>query len=126
MLIPVAALLTIANMAERPPENKGIDCLTQHENRIYAYVSSSSFSEHNAYFSVDSGYTWVTESIEWQGDFVPIDETEISDVSTPDLRFRFVNPSIIERSTDGGVTWQEEFQIEPFGEVEEIILRKTP
>lgn len=126
ILIPVAALLTIANMMPRPPDNKGIDCLMLRENAVYAYATYANSGENNAYVSTDGGYSWAAASIDEHDDCVPAGIRQIWDPSNPDLRFRFGNqPSVIEVSTDAGGTWQEEFQIKAIGEIEDIIIRNT-
>jgi hypothetical protein len=125
MLMPAAALLTIANVAQYPPQdNKGIDCLLPHEKAFLAYDTSLIPSWDDAYISEDGGYSWTATSIDEKDDCEAIVMEQLSDPSNADLRYRFGNEApIIEISTDGGSTWPEEFQIRAFGEVEEIIIR---
>jgi hypothetical protein len=122
-LIPVAALLTIANMAVWP-DNRGIECLVLHEDRITAYTESLPYVD-TAFESQDGGYSWQTSSDSDRTGCTPFENNETLDPSNPDIRYRFTNPNIIEFSSDGGATWQEDFLIEPIGEVEETLIRKT-
>ncbi len=123
MLIPVAALLTIANSAKWP-DNRGIECLVLRGDQIIAYTESMVYTD-DAFYSQDGGYTWQTSSNFDRSDCTPFKNKEILDTSNPDLRYRFITPNILELSSDGGITWQEDFLIEPIGEVEEIIILKT-
>jgi hypothetical protein len=123
MLIPAAAILTIANSAYWP-ENKGIECLVLHGDQIIAYTQSMSYTD-DAFVSQDGGYTWQTSSDFDRADCTPFENEEIFDPSNPALHYRFMTPNIMEFSLNGGVTWQEDFLIEPVGEVEEILIRET-
>ena len=83
ILIPVAALLTIANMTIRPPDNKGIDCLMLRENAVYAYATCANSGENNAYVSTDGGYSWAAASIDENDDCVPAGIRQIWDPPIP-------------------------------------------
>lgn len=123
MLIPAAAFLTIANSAIWP-DNRGIECLVLREDRITAYTERLSYVD-DAFESQDGGSAWQTSSDLDRTGCTPIENNEILDPSNPNIRYRFILPNIIEFSSDGGTTWQEDFLIEPIGEVEEILIRKT-
>jgi hypothetical protein len=124
ILLPMAALLTIANSVDWP-DNKGIECLVLRDNRIYAYAAASDYDAPGAFYSLDGGVSWNSTSMDGQVDCIPADLQEISDPSCPDLRYRFKPPATIEFSIDGGLTWQEDYLIEPIKEVEAVIIRNT-
>jgi hypothetical protein len=121
-LIPVAAVLTIANSAAPEPDNKGIDCLELRQDRIYALAAERYFDD-DTFYSEDGGYSWEISNQEDRPDCVPTENGVVWDPFDPETRFRFSTFPIIEISSDGGNSWREDFRFEPFGEIEIIIYR---
>jgi hypothetical protein len=123
LLLTGTALLTVANAIQ---PQAGIGCLSLAENRVQAC------SSYECYTSQDGGLTWA-KSIEigttplycnaWfkdtrQGQVIqsPVDVS---------IQYRTNPGESIERSTDGGQTWQIEYSLLPFKQAERAYYIKT-
>lgn len=117
LLLPLAAFLTLANAA---PPSQGITCLDAAGGKIVA----------NGYYtlwsSTDGGLTWQRESE--SRDFSPTcrgeGEEKVLAIPDTDIRYRYES-GVIERSDDGGATWQLAFDPPAFREPDRAYLEKT-
>ncbi len=109
LVVSVATLATIANSAA---PDLGITCLTVTDDRILAY---NTYSYYQLFTSQDGGLNWQTIEVEE----APVDLEGCDThpptgwiLETPDARYRFVRGERIDRSTDGGQTWQVEIELQ--------------
>ena len=119
--LPLAALLTIANS---PAPELGIACIeAKPDGSIVA--GSSYFS----YTSTDGGLSWSptvnnTRCEAWPGN-IPDDEWTIVPGPAEAVSYRFMPGQAIERSADGGQTWQPGLVLEPLGEAQQTYFSRT-
>ena len=131
LMLPLAALLTLANSAA---PNHGITCLAARDSKIYALVS------FNFYASSDGGETWQGPSYysaasnPFQSgslmDGSPCRELEQKDwqelqASYSNLAFRYKSGETIQSSQDGGQTWQTAYQAQVVTQAERAYMTKT-
>ena len=123
LLLTSTALLTVANSIQ--PQT-GIGCLSLVENQVQA---CSSFE---CYTTQDGGLHWA-ESIArgtgqlycdaWHSD-VP-EELIIQDPADASIQYRAQPGATIERSTDDGQSWQQEYMLRPIRQAERAYYHKT-
>lgn len=131
----LGSLLTVAN-AGAP--DYGITCLLAQDSRVYAIGV-------DAYVSTDGGLTWgPAEGVQSSCSFADDRETcrynvgsgvcewpprpgpvTITDATNPDVIYRFTPGVMIERSDDGGQTWQQDYALAPPAEVEQAYYAKA-
>jgi hypothetical protein len=109
VLLPLAVLAT---MADSPQPNYGIACFEQKDDQIVAYDT------YDSYFSQDGGLTWTDEDPKSHGQFCDAPPQEVVAPGNSRLRFRFTAEGLIERSDDGGQTWQREYAVAPMSEAQ--------
>jgi len=123
LLLTAAVLLTVANA---PAPESGIGCLRQVNDQV---LTCSTFG---CYASQDGGLSWIKSSEEvpedcpylsWYGD-VPKEQV-IQDPADPAIQYRYTPGESIERSTDGGVSWQVEHELRPVKQAERAYSIKT-
>lgn len=121
MSLPLAALLTIANTVA---PDQGITCLTFQDERV---VASTAF--YGAYASSDGGLSWRAserrDDCFSQSDsrWVP-GPSSVADPANPNTLYRYSAGIVIEKSVDGGQTWQSEFQLTQNSEAEKAYYKK--
>jgi hypothetical protein len=107
LIISLATLATVANSAA---PDLGITCLAVTDDRIEAYHI---YSYNEIFVSRDGGLTWQATDVETP----PVDlggcenRPDRWTIETPNAHYRFTQGESIERSTDGGQTWQIEFEL---------------
>jgi hypothetical protein len=123
LLLTAAVLLTVANA---PAPESGIGCLRQANDQVLAC------STFGCYASQDGGLSWIKSSDElpedcpylsWYGD-VPKEQV-IQDPADSAIQYRYTPGVSIERSTDGGVSWQLEHELRPVKQAERAYSIKT-
>lgn len=117
LLLPLAAFLTLANAAA---PSQGITCLDAAGGQIVAS------GYYTLWSSTDGGLTW--QEVGEARDFSPTcrGEGEIKALTIPDTEVRYRYESgVIERSEDGGGTWQPAFDPPAFREPDRAYLEKT-
>jgi len=117
LLLPLTALLTIANVSA---PDLGIECLEQRGGTIFASAT------WHSYMSQDGGLTWQA---------APDDKIECTSANgTPfiithpgntAIQYRVTPNQKIERSTDGGTIWKEEYTLRDYTQAEEVYFRKN-
>jgi hypothetical protein len=122
LVIAAAAMLTVANS---PAPNRGYDCVWAAEGKVFV-----TDSYRRSRVSSDGGITW--------GDFAPQlaggcgaetgvagEQRVLVDPARVGVRYRYTpGRLIIERSTDGGLTWQVDHQLEPTTGAERAYAQK--
>jgi hypothetical protein len=119
-VVALAAVLTIANS---PAPEYGIACLEYRDGRLLAISTA-----YEVFASEDQGRTWqsvderqdvscriVPETIEYQQPAVP---EPLADPAQADIVYRFQPGTAIDRSEDGGQTWQQAYRLQPLGDAE--------
>ncbi|GEM_PF-649528 len=109
VLLPLAVLAT---MADSPAPNYGIACFTQEGGQIF---TSDAYA---AYTSLDGGLTWQASTTQPQNRFCDMRAGEVASPNDPRLRFRYDPAGVIERSDDGGQTWQREYAVTPMSQAQ--------
>jgi len=119
LLVGMAGILTLANS---PMPEAGVTCLEVIDGRLYAFAS------YSAYRAESGGMVWEDASHElspmmWNRDdcnpftAASIEAVrQIQDPRDPSVIYRLTRGKAIERSQDGGQTWQIDFQLEPEAE----------
>lgn len=109
LLLPAAALLTVANAAA---PDYGISCLRVEEGRVLA------FAEYQAFASPDGGLTWApyTGPLRYPCDTRPWGLKDrvrsIADPDDPEVLYRLGPDKVWAYSRDGGEIWYEIPQLE--------------
>lgn len=108
--VPLAVLATMANM---PAPDYGINCLIEDEGTLIAL----SQPYRGEYTSQDGGLAWQAEASsidrELSAECVQHDTTwQISDPADPQVLYRLAPYKTIERSEDGGQSWQREMALD--------------
>jgi len=116
VVLPFAALLTIANSAA---PNYGIDCLTITDQKTLAY------SGYYSYITYNGGLTWQEFSYSAPDCSKNAQDNTIQDINHPDILYLFSSGSNIEKSSDGGKTWQIEFDISSGNPVKKAFYEKS-
>jgi len=119
LLLPLAALITLADAAA---PDLGLACLQADSGRILA--ANRYFNQ--AYQSTDGGVSWQPleqplTTICAQQQALPASINDPKDGST----YRFTLSKGIERSADGGATWQLDYALVPPTEPEQAYLRMS-
>ncbi len=119
--LPLAALLTIANS---PAPELGIGCI-----QVLPDGSISAGSSYFNYISTDGGLTWAPEVNNsrcdaWPGNIPDNDWTEVAG-PVEGAGYRFIPGKAIERSPDGGQTWQPAYTLEPVSEAQQTYFSRT-
>jgi hypothetical protein len=123
LLLTAAALLTVANAAQ--PE-AGIGCLRAAENQI------SACSTFACYSSTDGGLTWSASSESgqvlgcptWYYGQDPV-ELVIQDPGNASIQYRSKPGESIEHSSDGGQSWEVEYELRPIQQAARAYSVKT-
>jgi hypothetical protein len=113
LLLAFAGLLTVANA---PAPELGINCLQTRDERIYA------FSTFTAYRAELGGLEWHEASAEMAGQFwrqncpmshscADAESRLLQDPQDQNVRYLILPGESIQRSIDGGQTWQEELRL---------------
>jgi len=108
-LLPVAALLTLANGG---PPDYGVTCLMVEEGRVLA------FTEYQKFASPDGGLTWqpYTGTLRYPCDehaWQMVDRVRsVADPDNPQVLYRLGPEKVLAYSEDGGESWQEVSQFE--------------
>lgn len=119
--LPLAALLTIANS---PAPDFGIECISiQPDGSIVAG------SMYNKFTSTDGGQTWqhTIENIgcDPDGSNTAFNDWAVVEGPSEGISYRYLSGQVIERSTDGGQTWQPGITLEPVTEAEQAYYEST-
>jgi hypothetical protein len=117
--LPLAALLTLAN---GPAPNSGIACLQADNQRLLA---SSSYLD---FVSTDGGLSWQPSEVRCQYHGQGADGSTtglISDPRDKAIQYRYKLGAAIERSQDGGETWQTEINLLPPGQANRLYMEKS-
>jgi hypothetical protein len=108
----ILALGALATIATSPPPPRGLYDLIQNDDGSISVIDIGGAE----YISTDGGFSWhknesydtdtiqssmIAQDIPWQ----------ISDPSDPDIIYRFTSDDTIERSGDGGLNWEVEFDL---------------
>jgi len=101
VLLPLAVLAT---MADSPAPDYGITDLEMQGSTIFA-------GEDGAFESEDGGLSWQGEGYGARFYEDQSREWRLKDPSDPHVQYRFVRGESIERSRDGGQTWQMEIDL---------------
>jgi hypothetical protein len=109
VLLPLAVLAT---MADSPAPNYGIACLEQQGGQILANDAYASYASN------DGGLSWTESSIEPHTRFCNMQPKEVVAPANPRLRFQFTTEGLVERSDDGGQTWQREYAVVPLSQAQ--------
>jgi hypothetical protein len=113
VLLPLAVLATMADSAQA---NYGINCLEQKEGAILA------ISAYSSYTSRDGGLTWTASDIEPKTRYCGLKVSEVSNSINQRERFRFTANGQVERSDDGGQTWQAEYLFQGVTEAQQVYV----
>jgi hypothetical protein len=113
VLLPLAVLATMADSAQA---NYGINCLEQKEGAILAVSSYSSYA------SRDGGLTWTESDIEPEARYCRLEANEVVGPDNKLQRFRFTANGQVERSDDGGQTWQAEYLLQDVTEAQQVYV----
>ena len=113
-LLVLSMLLTVANAAQ--PET-GVSNICAVEQTLLVC------SSYTCYESQDGGMSWVEsqdenyQTCQWENmEFET--QKELADPADPAIRYRYTPGEQIERSTDGGQTWQVEYTLRPVKQAE--------
>jgi hypothetical protein len=113
VLLPLAVLATMADSAQA---NYGVNCLEQKEGVILAVSSYSSYA------SRDGGLTWTESDIESETRYCRLEENEVVGPDNNLQRFRFTANGQVDRSDDGGQTWQAEYLLQDVTEAQQVYV----
>jgi hypothetical protein len=113
LLLASAGLLTVANS---PMPEAGITCLKTIEERLYA------FSSYSSYRAEPGGLEWQEAGAETTGQFwrqdcptyysgSGIESRILQDPQDENIRYRILPGETIQRSIDGGQSWQMDLQL---------------
>jgi hypothetical protein len=103
LALPLLALLTVADAAA---PDYGIKCLALQNGSLQAT------STYSTYVSSDGGISWQDSEISGSYDCpASAKEGELIALNGQTLMLRFTAGSSIEKSTDGGQTWQVDFKL---------------
>ncbi len=117
--LPLAALVTLADAAA---PDMGITCLQANDGGI---VASTAYYPQS-FVSNDGGLSWQSLAGEGTVQCSPVrEDIPVIKSTSGDAQYR-VNPGrSIERSVDGGVTWNTDFIITGYSEQEQTYVRMT-
>ncbi len=116
LLLPLAAFLTLANAA---PPSYGITCLGIQGRKITAS------GYYAMWTSADGGLTWQEQGMDQYAAFCHhTDEEKLLAIPGTDTRYRYKG-SAIERSDDGGGSWQLAYRSPAFHDSERAYYEKT-
>ncbi len=117
VLLPLAIFAT---MADSGPDFRGLSCLGKSGNSILASDYSTS------YVSRDGGLSWAEETTE------EVSRTDcglrpkvMQDSNNPLVRFRLADSGLLERSEDGGKSWQTEHVAATMPEAQAVYLQRN-
>ncbi len=127
VLLPLAALLTMANS---PAPDPGIYCLTAQDDRLHA------FAGYAAYTTTDGGLSWQADAAlprddsciqPWSGELASgsTEPVQLSDPARPATVYRYGRGQPIEVSADGGATWQMGYELRPATEAEVALTQRS-
>lgn len=120
VLLPVAALLTVANMGI---PDQGISCFVVKDNMVYAVSTFKAFS------TADGGLTWELDNLFNGPDCPSITHSEGTwrEVSAqqPATIYRIASGRNIQLTIDAGKTWQDVYKITPTSEAKRYYLLKS-
>jgi hypothetical protein len=116
-ILPLVAWLTIANSAA--PE-RGIHCLAAPEGTLIAS------STYQVFRSNDGGASWQPDSQPGGMGSCTRDASgkTAADPRNPEIVYRYEPGGAIERSSDGGKTWQEVYSLVPASEAEQAFYTR--
>ncbi len=121
LALPLAAVTALADSAM---PDMGVTCLAEKDGSFYAQAGFG-----RVYASRDGGLTWQVEGDSWQdrGECWKLQNAGPLVLSAPGggAEFRVTSGGPVERSADGGATWQAVGAFAPLSEPEEAYLRKT-
>jgi hypothetical protein len=108
-------------MADSGAPDAGITCLQKVDNQVLT------FAFHDGYYaSQDGGLSWEPTTQEMPKDSCVQSVTEIVSPLDPQLHFKFTAQGHqIERSDDGGHTWQVEHVTQPLSEAQQIYAARA-
>ncbi len=112
--LPLAALLTIANSGA---PDYGIACLALRDERIIAS------SVYWSYASSDGGLSWQAADGDGRCSAQP-ESGSVADPANPATLYRYTPGVVIEKSADGGGTWQRDLPLTPSSEAETAYYNK--
>ncbi|HSD84881.1 MAG TPA: hypothetical protein VLG46_13525 [Anaerolineae bacterium] len=115
VLLPLAVLAT---MADSPAPNLGITSFCQKDGQIFTGDIFASYT------SVDGGLTWQASTTPPKDQVCDKHASEVVSPSDPRLRFRYDSAGVIERSDDGGQTWQREYAVAPLSQAQSAYARQ--
>lgn len=127
VLLPLAALLTMANS---PAPDPGIFCVLAQDDRLLA------FAGYAAYKSTDGGLSWQADTTlgrdescrePWSGEEAsgPAERVPLSDPARPAVIYRYGRGQPIEVSADAGATWQVGYELRPATEAEVALMQRS-
>jgi hypothetical protein len=113
VLLPLAVFATMADSAM---PSYGINCLEQKNDLILAVDT------HVTYASRDGGLTWTDSDLEPKTRYCGLQVSEVSNPVDQRERFRFSEGGTVERSPDGGQTWQAEYLLQDATEAQQVYI----
>jgi hypothetical protein len=113
VLLPLAVLATMADSAQA---DFGINCLEQKDEATLAA------SVYSSYASRDGGLTWMESDIEPKARYCRLGANEVVGPDNKLRRFRFTANGQVERSDDGGQTWQAEYLLQAMTEAQQVYV----
>lgn len=118
LLLPLAAALTLADAAM---PDQGITCFVLNDRG--GIETSTTYSRR--FQSTDGGLTWTASSA--QANFTCPDHGDQVDSAGPSgaLSYRYLPGQVIERSQDGGQTWEAVYSFGQVSEAQQAYIAKT-
>ena len=113
VLLPLAVLATMADSAQ---PNPGIACVQQVDGQILA---SDVYYGNGTYVSRDGGLSWLPDANKTSTNECRGSSQEMISPQDPLIHFR-VNGRQIERSDDGGYTWQIEYALQDMTDAQQV------
>ncbi len=116
LLLPLAAFLTLANSA---PPSYGLTCLSVANGQ----VSASGY--YSQWVSADGGLTWQEQKLDYYSPTChDAGEGKVLSIHGTNTEYRY-DRGAIERSDDGGATWQAAYRPPAFHQSERAYYEKT-
>lgn len=117
----ILAAATLTALADAAMPDPGVNCLLVKGDAI---VSAGVYG--NSYISQDGGLTWQSSSVSVYPECTPQNHPQVTTLDAPGgVSYRFLEGQGVERSLDGGQTWQMAYQVIPWSQAEESYLKRN-